>query len=189
VKAHALPSPASVPAVVNVVLIYGPIASGKSSLATALGGRLRDAGRLVAVFDIDDEVAAHGGYESLSPRDFSSVVAQVGDAAAARASAGSDVVVHGPLFEEGARESVVSRLPLGARVWTVLLHVSYDVALARVFEASDRGRSRDPAFLRSAIDRFQSSTYGLPPFDWTFDSGSMGVTSMVDVLSAALHPC
>ena len=37
-----------------LVVIIGPIASGKSTVAEELGGQFRQAGRAVAVLDLDD---------------------------------------------------------------------------------------------------------------------------------------
>jgi hypothetical protein len=52
----------------ELVVIIGPIASGKSRVADALGDRFREAGRAVAVFDLDDVVDTIGAIDH-QPRD------------------------------------------------------------------------------------------------------------------------
>jgi hypothetical protein len=54
----------------TLVIIVGPIASGKSTLAAKLGARLRTTGRPVAVVDIDDVIATIGGFAGLTPARF-----------------------------------------------------------------------------------------------------------------------
>lgn len=52
------------------MVIVGPIASGKSTVAGALGKRFRALGRTVAVLDLDDVVDTIGGFGDLLPEHF-----------------------------------------------------------------------------------------------------------------------
>jgi hypothetical protein len=54
----------------ELVVIVGPIASGKSTVAGALGRRFMAAGRAVAVLDLDDVVDTIGGFGDLTPQRF-----------------------------------------------------------------------------------------------------------------------
>jgi adenylylsulfate kinase-like enzyme len=53
-------------AVPTLVVIVGPIASGKSTVADALGERFRASGRQVAVLDLDELVETIGGFVGVS---------------------------------------------------------------------------------------------------------------------------
>jgi hypothetical protein len=76
----------------ELVVIVGPIASGKSTVAGALGRRFMAAGRAVAVLDLDDVVDTIGGFGDLTPQRFRQ--AQVVYGAWLRQS--FDVIAHGP---------------------------------------------------------------------------------------------
>jgi adenylylsulfate kinase-like enzyme len=57
-------------AVPILVVIVGPIASGKTAVAGGLGERFRSCGRRVAVLDLDELVETIGGFVGLSGERF-----------------------------------------------------------------------------------------------------------------------
>lgn len=52
-------------AVPTLIVVVGPIASGKSTIAEGLGERFRASGRLAAVLDLDEFVETIGGFAGL----------------------------------------------------------------------------------------------------------------------------
>ncbi|MCA1722159.1 MAG: adenylyl-sulfate kinase [Actinobacteria bacterium] len=73
-----------------LVVIIGPIASGKSTVAAGVAQRLRDQGRRVALVDLDEVVAMAGGFVELSPADFGQTQLVCGQLARAWLRAGWD---------------------------------------------------------------------------------------------------
>jgi hypothetical protein len=170
----------------HLVVIVGPIASGKTTVADLLGGRLRDGGREVAVLDLDDAVEASGTWANLTPDRLRLVQLAYGKHVAAWLEQGFDVIAHGPLFEPLALEAVLDHVPCGTAISHVRLLATYEVALERVNADPDRQVSKDPGFLRMAYQRIEPLLDALPAARWTFDTTSMSSAEIVDELTAAL---
>jgi hypothetical protein len=171
----------------HLVVIVGPIASGKTTLAAAIGGRLRDEGRDVSVLDLDEAVAASGNWAGLTADRFRKAQIAFGKHVGAWLHQGVDVIAHGPLFEPEALEAVLDNIPRGAQIFYVRLTTTYEVALKRVAADPNRQLSKDPAFLRMAYDRIDPLLDALPPAHWTFDTTSTPCVDIVEELSAALR--
>jgi shikimate kinase len=169
-----------------LVLLYGPIASGKTTVATALAERLRVAGRGVAVLDLDDQVLSIGGWRDLSWERFERSFDVFGQLVSAWLAAGLDVIAHGPFFERNAMEAVLRDVPMDVPRFRVMLRTSYDVALQRVAGDPDRDLSKDPERLRAAYQRALPMLEEMPPSEWTFDTANTSANSIVDDLMAAL---
>jgi hypothetical protein len=169
-----------------LVVIVGPIASGKTTLALALG-RLRDEGREVSVLDLDEAVEASGNWVGLTADRFRRAQIAFGKHVGAWLDQGVDVIAHGPLFEPGALAAVLDNVPRAAQVPYVRLTTTYDVTLKRVTADPNRQLSRDPDFLRMAYDRIGPLLDALPAARWTFDTTSTPNVDIVRQLSAALH--
>jgi hypothetical protein len=116
----------------TLVVLLGPIASGKSTVAAELARRLGDR---CTTLDLDDVFFAdpEAGWPAARAR--------VG--AMASASTSEVVIVHGPLLLDELDPDV-----------TVLLTTTYDVALERVGTDDARLFSKDPVFLRRTYDEF-----------------------------------
>ncbi len=132
-----------------VIVITGPIASGKSTIAKALAAALIDAGVRAAVIDLDvvhDEVVADG-----APADddaWTSARRRAAAATNALASDGVDVVIaEGSYNRPGDREAFDRELRVGTSPVYIALRVSYEGALRRARGDPTRGRSRDASFL------------------------------------------
>lgn len=63
----------------TLVVIVGAIASGKSTIAGALGERFRQAARQLAVLDLDDLVETIGGFVDLPTERFQQAQAVFGE--------------------------------------------------------------------------------------------------------------
>jgi hypothetical protein len=185
-----------------VLVIVGPIGSGKSTVSRALATRLRLSGRMVAVIDFDAIVAMIGGFEQLQA--YTSHV-QTGNSAApspdwlkvARgahgrlvgcwSSHGADVVVQGPFASAEEEEPFLQELPAGIKLRRLRLMVSYETALNRVLkDETPRNLSRDPTFLRAAHYHAAAMEPFLPEADWTFDTETISADEVAAVVEPIL---
>ena len=146
-----------------VVVVSGPIASGKSTFARALSARLEETcGAGVAVVDLDLV------YEMLDParrrKDNAhlwSLARRIsGRLAAALLAEGRCVVVEGDLATDVALGEFEDELPDEVTVRLVMLEVDFENALARAREDPSRGLSRDKRFLASHYDEFKGEWKG-----------------------------
>ena len=138
------------PAPTRLLLIVGPIAAGKSTLARRLTDALREAGQQIALVELDaiadmarptlpDWADAH--------RIFTSVTAQWLDA-------GLDLVIaEGPSSRREVEE-VRKDVPAGTPVVTVVLTSSFETAYSRALADPTRGISRQHRFLSQQYRRW-----------------------------------
>jgi len=132
-----------------VIVITGPIASGKSTIARELGRELGRAGISVAVIDLDDvhDRLARDGRETgeaiwaLARREAATL------ANAFLAEGTAVVVAEGSFNTPGDRAAFAECLDGSVDPVYVTLRVSFEEALRRAQGDPTRGVSRDPAFL------------------------------------------
>jgi len=170
----------------ELVVISGPIASGKSTVAHALGSRFRAGGRGVAVLDVDDVVDTIGGFGDLDPESWHQAQVVHGELVGAWLCQGFDVIAHGPFFERRELDALLHAVPDGIEPRRVHLLATYEAALERVALDVSRGLSKDPAFLRLTYDRVESLLPTMPRSEWTFDTAAMSCGEIVDALVAEL---
>jgi shikimate kinase len=147
---------------VLVVVISGPIASGKSTLSRALAAELDGKGVAAAVIDLDLV------YEMLDPR--RRVKDDAGLWADARRVAGRlttallaenrCVIAEGDFATDQALNEFVAELPASADLRLVLLDVDLDTALKRASADPTRGLSKDQAFLSRHYSEFRPEWSG-----------------------------
>jgi hypothetical protein len=169
-----------------LVVIFGPIASGKSSVAEALGRRLRHAGRDTAVLEVDDVVDTIGGFSDLKRERFNQSFTVHGHLVGAWLDNDVDVIAVGPFYEEHEVEGLIAASSKADKVHWTLLQVAFEVALSRVGGDPTRVLSKDPQVLRNAYNRFESLVPTLPPCDSTFDTGVTSVSHVVETLASVL---
>jgi predicted kinase len=169
-----------------LVVIVGPIASGKSTLAAALGAELRRSGRLVAVLDLDDVVATIGGFADLAPERFADAQVVFGRMVGAWLLRGADVIAHGPFLSSEEDDALLHALPDGVRPRRVLLTTTLAVALERVGADPDRLLASYPEVLEATYDRFDELLPSMAPSEWTFDTAEVDVGQIVTQLGEAL---
>jgi len=144
---------------VLVVLMCGPIASGKSALGRAVAGRLDEiAGSRCAVIDLDLV------YEVLDPRGglkgdrhlWAEARRVAGGVAGVLLREGRSVVVEGGEFFTGEQLAEFEHeLPEDAVVRLVRLEVDFETALRRARADDSRGVSKDAAFLSRHYAKFR----------------------------------
>ena len=145
----------------TLVVLLGPIASGKSTLAAALARLLPSC----EVLDLDDVFFA-------APSD-GWAAARAVQAALVAASGAEVVIAHGPL--------VLEELRACERRVVVSLTTTYDVALSRVAADDTRRFSKDPVFLRRTYDEFLAQ-----PADVVIDTTTTSVGDAVEQVLALL---
>jgi len=146
-----------------LVVISGPIASGKSSAAEALAAGSRATGRSAASVDLD---LLYKMIDAGQPMDNPSSWRQARRAAAVLADefvlTGMDlVIVEGTFWTRAERDEFANHLATDIRPHFVTLCVSLPEALRRVEVDNTRRSSRDPAVLRSCHVAFAATVGAL----------------------------
>jgi len=170
----------------TLVVIVGPIASGKSTIANALGERLRAYGRRVAVLDLDEAVETIGGFVGLPGERFRQAQMVFGQLVAAWLDQDFDVIAHGPFFQRDEDTALLHAVPDGIRPRRVRLHATFPVALERVKADPERLLSSYPEFLKATYDRVDELLPTMPPSEWTFDTTTTDAKAIVDHIVEAL---
>jgi len=160
-----------------LVVVTGPIASGKSSLARAVACEFGRRGQKAAAVDLDLI------YEMLDPgRAPKTDVARWAQArrisarlATALLAEGVAVVVEGGFLTPAERTDFTDALPPGVEARFVTLSISFEVALERATNDETRGLSRDPAFLRDHYAATAQALHDVPPVDLVVDTGATAI--------------
>ena len=161
-------------------MINGPIAAGKSTVAQALGPRLRQDGHPTAVVDLDELYSMM----SAKPMGRSQIWHRARLAAAALTdcflSSGIEVVVvEGPFWDKSERGPFLNALMWSGVPLFVTLLVSYEVAYRRAQGDSGRTPSRCPDFLRRNNDQFAARFVPLTASDVVLDSSGQTSEQLV----------
>jgi hypothetical protein len=144
---------------VLVIVIGGPIASGKSALSRAVAHRFEEMLAVRgAVIDLDLV------YEMLDaqrrPKDDPAtwVLARrtAGRLTSTLLADGLFVVVEGDVVSDRALREFEAELPGDVLVRIVMLEVAFKIALERATADSGRGISKDPAFLAAHYEQFRA---------------------------------
>lgn len=168
----------------RLVLIIGPIASGKSTLAGEVADQLRAAGEAVAVVGLDTiaEMALPTLPDWAWAHDIHGQVV-----AAWLATPIPTVIAEGPASQTEVEE-LLRHVPEDVAARRVLLVSSYGVALERATADPTRGISKDPEFLAGVYRQFATDRSRIA-HDLRLDSGAAppGVLAarVVDLLRRA----
>jgi adenylylsulfate kinase-like enzyme len=172
-----------------VIVITGPIASGKSTIARGLARELGRRHIRAAIIDLDilNEMLETDGSES----------GDAGWALARRAAAalantfleiGVAVVVDGSFNRPGHRDDFAEHLDARVDPLYVTLRVSYEEALRRAQGDPTRGMSRDPAFLGPYFTSVGHGLETVPVTDIVIDTEQMSATSAVMAIARIIGP-
>jgi len=171
----------------ELVVVTGPIASGKSSVTKMLAERLKEAGRTTAVIDLDDIVAMlHAPVENVEQswgraRDVHGRL--VGD----WLSSGVDfVIVDGPIYSQNETAALMRCVATGIAARRVMLLSTYEIALTRVAGDPSRGVSKDRVVLRLLYDAFARELPNIEACEWTFDTVECSVDDVVTTIARVL---
>lgn len=161
-----------------VIVICGPIASGKSTVARALAQLFERQGLAAAAIDLDLI------YEMLRTDDPSKTSPATWRRARRTAAGLTDVLLRegvGVVIAEGdfltseERADYVDALGSADQPCFVTLRVSVDIALDRVQGDPSRNLSRDPDFLRRHYEQVDGAMRIRPETDLVVDTSSVGV--------------
>ena len=134
----------------KLVLVTGPIASGKTTIARDLAARTRSRGVGAAAIDMDDLVFMVNGLDWRTVTAAHWSVARKAAAALIDAlfSARLDLVaVAGPFFAESERDELIGNMRTDATVHVVALNVTLEQAITRAQADPSRMLSKDPELL------------------------------------------
>jgi predicted kinase len=170
----------------HVLVITGPIASGKSTLALAVGRAIEARQASAAVIDLDlvyemlDVDHGHTGDD----RRWDAARAGAAGLAGGFLASGIDVVVVEGEFDERARAAFAADLAGRPAVRFIALSVSYDEALRRARADPTRGVSRDPAFLRPFFQQYERAAAHEGPVDLELDTERLSIDRCVEAILA-----
>jgi gluconate kinase len=159
-----------------VVVITGPIASGKSTLGRAVAVELADRGRDSAVVDLDlvyEMLDPSGGPKTDGSR-WRDARRLAGKIAAGLGEQRSAVVVEGEFATDGQRVDFCDELPHDWRVSFVTLTVDFDEAWRRAMADPMRGASKDKNFLAAHYRALDDAKVG--DRDLVLDTGDVSVS-------------
>jgi adenylylsulfate kinase-like enzyme len=175
----------------TLLVIAGPIAAGKSTIAEVLALRMASDGIATANVDLDEVArmgkATDGQSEKLWQLAHRPHAALVG--AWLRTKPIGLVIAHGSLYSAEDIRRLARAVPRDTEIILVFLHVTYGTALARVTEDTSRGLSRDPDFLHGAFEtlaaQFAESDI---EFDYEIDTEKYNIIQIVRMLAGVLGP-
>ena len=167
-----------------LIVICGPIASGKSTTARAVARLLEQRGHKAAAIDLDlvYEMLEHGDGEKAD----SALWTSARRAAAALTDGllrdNTAVVVEGDLLLLEHREEFRGALRSSDAPLFVTVHVPVETALQRVLLDPTRGLSRDAAFLRSHYRELEGQLRRRPATDLVMDTSSESVDGVAGAI-------
>ena len=168
-----------------VIVIGGPIASGKSTLATSLARAFETQGSAVATIDLDliYEMLEHTRAPKSNEAIWSSARRMAGALTAAFLEDGFDVAIaEGDFLDDSARQEFVSRLRSDVAVRFVTLRVDLATALLRVEQDPMRGLSRDESFLTLHYEELAKTLRHRPAHDLCLDTGALTVEQAAETI-------
>jgi adenylylsulfate kinase-like enzyme len=175
-----------------VLVIGGPIASGKSSLAAAAARAFERQGLSCATIDLDliYDMLEHTGAIKNDPAVWTRARRMAGALTKTALDDGTRIVIaEGEFLEEQARREFVTMLSDRARVGFVTLTVSLSTAFDRVSRDPTRGVSRDPDFLAHHYEEIEPVLRRRPSEDLVLDTGTITLEQSVRrVLDWAVQP-
>jgi hypothetical protein len=177
----------------QLVILTGPIAAGKNTVADNLARHLIQQGRTVVVADVDDVATM-----VRAPGDHSAGLAagRAGLWFAAHEAHGAVVgqwmrskvdvvIVVGPIYSAEEQAVLLRTVPGGAAVRWVVIDADVSTTLARAQADPTRGLSRQPEFHHSAHRRFRELA-PLIPADRRFNSDDLDAEQIADAIAGML---
>ena len=173
-----------------VIVITGPIASGKSTVAKALARELElnDVGaEVIDLDDVHDRLTANG-----SPSDDSTWTRarqEMARFANALLDEGVAVVIADGSFNVPSDRAVLARgIRQSSRLVFVTLQVSFAEAIRRAQGDSTRGQSRDPQFLGKQFAARQSVLAAVPATDIVIDTERTTPSAVAEAIARLFGP-
>jgi shikimate kinase len=166
-------------------VIGGPIASGKSTLATSLARAFEKRGLAVATIDLDliYEMLEHTRAPKSDEAVWSGARRMAGALTDAFLKDDINVVIaEGDFLDDPARQEFVSMLQEDVAVRFVTLRVDLATALRRVEQDPTRGLSRDESFLTLHYEQLAEALRQRPAHDLCLDTGALSVEQATETI-------
>lgn len=183
-KAHA--DQLAQPAAADLVVVTGPIASGKSTTAAALAAIATARGMSAVIVDVDDvaEMVAPPGAGAAGL--WLSAHQAHGALVARWVNTPVDLVIAvGPIYSPVERAALLEQLPTSTAAHWVVLDAPVVTTLARAEADLTRGLSRQATFHHDRHERFRRLLVDLPAAQ-TFDTSATGPDVIAHQVLAAL---
>jgi hypothetical protein len=172
----------------DLVILTGPIAAGKNTVADELARRLTGRGRTVVVADVDDVAAMVGRPGAAEAGLWFAAHEAHGALVGQWMRADVDyVVVVGPIYSDEEQAALTRFLPGDAALRWILIDAPVAVTLARAQADPGRVRSREPDFHHAAHRRFRELLPGIPA-DQVFDSVALDAEGIAAEIVETLDP-
>jgi predicted kinase len=168
-----------------VIVIGGPIASGKSTLAIGLARAFETRGLVAATIDLDliYEMLEHTRAPKNDEAIWSGARRMAGALAAAFLEDGINVVIaEGDFLDDSSRHEFSSMLRGDAAVRYVTLRVDLAIALFRVEQDATRGLSRDASFLTRHYEEVAETLRERPASDLYLDTATLTVEQAAEAI-------
>lgn len=164
----------------RLVMLTGPMAAGKSTIARELTRQLRALGHDIALTELDE--VADMARPTLPNWDWAHHI----HAQLVRfwVETGIELVIDDGTSTFVEVNQVLKQLPADVSVFHVVLTVDFDAASARAQADPTRGISKDQAFLRNAYDAWADELPHLP-CDLLINTGDVTLQGAVATLIAA----
>ena len=170
----------------QLVILTGPIAAGKNTVADSLAQRLTGRGKTVVVADVDDVAAMVGPPGAAAAGLWFAAHEAHGALVGQWMRSNADyVVVVGPIYTAKHQAALTSALPDDAAVLWIVIDATVSVTLTRAQADPGRGLSRDPDFHHAAHRRFRKWLPTIPA-DRTFDSEHLDAEQIAAAITDTL---
>jgi hypothetical protein len=172
----------------DLVVLTGPIAAGKNTVAGHLARQLTDGGCSVVVADVDD-VAGMVGAPGAAAAGLWFAAHEVHGALVGQwmRSAVDVVIAVGPIYSLEEQTAFTRTLQDTAAVRWVVIDAPVSVTLGRARANSNRGVSRDPEFHHAAHRRFRELLPAIPA-ELTFDSSVLSADEIATAIAGTVRP-
>jgi hypothetical protein len=171
-----------------LVLVTGPIASGKTSTPLALAQRRRGAGQKAASVDMDDIMTMVAG------SDWTLTTAEQWDTAGGVAAAIIDrlcesgtqfLFISGPFFSNRNRRVVLDSLHVDPNVRCVVLQVELEETIRRAANDGRRTMTKDPDLIKNVYATIDWEA--LPPDAIRIYANALDASAVVDEVEMVLN--
>src|SRR5919202_6095781 len=170
----------------RLLVITGPIAAGKNTVASLIADALAVRGRSAVLVDVDDVAAMVAGPGAAAAGLWFAAHQAHGALVGAWLQTPVDhVIAVGPIYTPREQAALLEPLPEASAVHWVVIDAPVAVTLARAQSDPGRGLSRDPEFHDHAHQRFRRLLPQIPAAQ-TFNSAQMSAEQIAGAVLDAI---